>query len=152
MKLKYKTQGERAKAVIDMRKEGLTYKEIANETDASLPVINKIINQFHIDGDAIFENTRPITPSNNIPTDDRMSELMDADREQLLSRFITVDGLRRYAKKIHVGDRLPCYNELGNREILTIESIVRGDYVVGITKAGIRRTISVFEIYKQRLV
>ena len=150
--MKYSTQGERAKAIIDMRKDGLSYKEIAEKTDIKLPTINRIINAYGVDGDAIFENTRPITPSNNVPTDDRMSELMDADREQLLSRFITVDGLRRYAKKIHVGDRLPCYNELGNREILTVESIVRGDYVVGITKAGIRRTISVFEIYKQRLV
>jgi hypothetical protein len=150
--MKYSTQGERAKAVIDMRKQGLTYKEIANKTGASLPVVNRIINNYHLDGEAIFENERPISAFNNIPTDDEMSAIMDSDREQLLSRFITVDGLRRYAKKIHVGDRLPCYNELGNREILTVESIVRGDYVVGVTKKGIRRTISVFEIYKQRLI
>ena len=150
--MKYTTQGERAKAVIDMRKQGLTYKEIANETGASLPVVNRIMNNYHLDGEAIFKNERPISAFNNVPTDDEMNAIMDSDREQLLSRFITVDGLRRYAKKIHVGDRLPCYNEFGSREILTVESIVRGDYVVGITKKGIRRTISVFEIYKQRLI
>ena len=148
----YSTQGERAKAIIDMRKDGLSYKEIAEKTDTKLPTINRIINAYGVDGDAIFENTRPITPSNNIPTDDRMSELMDADREQLLARFLTVDGLRRYARKIHVGDVLRSYNSLGNRDDITVESVVRGDYVVGITKKGIRRTIPVFEIYKQRLI
>lgn len=150
--MNYSTQGERAKAVIDMRKQGLTYKEIANETGASLPVVNRIINNYHLDGEAIFENERPISAFNNIPTDDRMSELMDADREQLLARFLTVDGLRRYARKIHVGDVLRSYNSLGNRDDITVESVVRGDYVVGITKKGIRRTIPVFEIYKQRLI
>lgn len=148
----YSTQGERAKAIIDMRKDGLSYKEIAEKTDTKLPTINRIINAYGVDGDAIFENTRPITPSNNIPTDDRMSELMDADREQLLARFLTVDGLRRYARKIHVGDVIRSYNSLGNRDDITVESVVRGDYVVGITKKGIRRTIPVFEIYKQRLI